>query len=230
VLSRLEAFRAELDEIFDTTPAEVAVIIHPGPVHLALAHPWLPVARWFAAPASRRYFAGWFTNGEIHVLAPYALEERASTVRGSREALALSPQHEYAHLVVAANNGHLPPPFNPRSFRRYLRWAWLAEGAAAYFSGQVRHLRPALVRRLAEGPRPKFPPSTRDAFLLGGTVFGLLERGDGRAACRRLAERLDPEGPRAAIERAFARPVKEVEVDWREYLDEIASERPVRRA
>ena len=33
-----------------------------------------------------------------------------------------------------------------------------------------------------EGARPAFPPTARDAMLLGGTVFGLLEREEGRRA------------------------------------------------
>ena len=121
VLDELEAFRERLGGLFDRTPGDVAVVIHPHPVMLALAHPWLPLARLVAAPASRRYFAGWFSSREIHVLSRAALERRASGVEGSREALLLAPQHEYAHLVVGANNPDLPPPFGPRSFRRYMR-------------------------------------------------------------------------------------------------------------
>lgn len=218
VLERLEGFRAELERLFGSTPWDVAVVIHPGPFHLALAHPWLPLARLFAAPASRRYFAGWFAKGEIHVLSPPALEARASRVPGSLEALQLTPLHEYAHLVVGMHNNLLPPPFNATTFRRYLRWAWLCEGAATHLSGQTRFLRPAIARRLREGPPPSFPPSARDAQLLGGTLFALLERGDGPEACVRLAAELDPEGGRVAIERAFARPLDEVEQDWRAYL------------
>ena len=218
LLDRLETFRAELGERFEATPLDVSVVMHPRPSHLALAHPWLPLARMVAAPASRRYVAGWFATGEIHVLAPAALETRASAVPGSLEALRLSPLHEYAHLVVGANNPGLPPPFGPRSFGRYLRWAWLCEGAATHFAGQTRHLRPAIARRLKEGGKPSFPPSARDAPLLGGTVFGLLAEGAGDEACAALASRLDPDGPRSALERAFARPLDEVEPDWRDYL------------
>ena len=101
-----------------------------GPPHLGLSQPWLPLARRAAAPASRRYYAGWFGENEIHVLSPPALERRASNVAGSREALLLSPEHEYAHVVVGANNPDLPPPFSTAAFRRYVRWAWLCEGAA----------------------------------------------------------------------------------------------------
>src|SRR5919197_2290300 len=127
ILERLEEFRARLDGLFETTPCEVSVVIHAHPAALALAHPWLPVARLLAAPAARRYMAGWFAQGEIHVLSPAELAARASRVEGSREALLLSPLHEYAHLVVGANNEALPPPFTFRTFSRYARWAWLVE-------------------------------------------------------------------------------------------------------
>ncbi|HEX8066055.1 MAG TPA: hypothetical protein VF520_05975 [Thermoleophilaceae bacterium] len=218
VLEALELFRERLAAAFETTPGEVAVVIHPQPLALAMAHPWLPLARALSAPAGRRYMAGWFARGEIHVLSPAALEERASAVPGSREALMLTPLHEYAHLVVGANNPAVPPPFTPRSFLRYARSAWLCEGAATHLAGQVPHLRPAIARRLREGSRPSFPPSARDAPLLGGTVFALLEEGAGPEACVELAARR-PERGRAAIEQAFARPLAEVERHWRERLD-----------
>ena len=223
VLDDLEAFRLEMEDLFPTTPWGVSVVIHPRALELALANPWLPLARMVAAPASRRYLAGWFAAREIHVLAPQALDARASGVPGSREALRLSPRHEYAHVVVGANNPDLPPPFNLRSFRRYLRWAWLCEGAATYLAGQTGFLRPAIARRLREGPAPSFPPSASDASLLGGTVFGLLAQGGGVEACVALASTLDPCGPEAALERAFARTREEVERDWRAYLSTFVS-------
>jgi hypothetical protein len=218
VLESLEKFREEVDGLFARAPGDIAVVLHPRAAALTLAHPWLPLARMVAAPASRRYFAGWFSREEIHVLAQGALERRASGVAGSREALLLTPHHEYAHLVVGANNPDFPPPFSPGSFRRYVRWAWLCEGAATHFSGQTPHLRPAIVRRLHEGPRPEFPPSARDAQLLGGTVFSLLEQEDGASAAVALASSRDDDGPRRAIEWAFGRRAAEVERDWRDYL------------
>lgn len=223
LLERLEEFRAELEGTFERTPWDVAVVIHPSAVELALAHPWLPLARRFAAPASRRYFAGWFARGEIHVLAPDALRSRASRVPGSREALARSPHHEYAHLALAENNPALPPPFSVRTFRRYLELAWVCEGAATWLAGQTPHLRPAIARRMREGKPPSFPPRAADAQLLGGTVFSLLERAAGRRACVELAKVERREGGRAAIELAFARPVAEVEDDWREYLGSFSA-------
>jgi hypothetical protein len=220
ILERLEDFRARLDGLFETTPGDVSVVIHSRPAALTLAHPWLPLARVLAAPAARRYMAGWFSQGEIHVLAPRVLAERASRVEGSHEALMLAPLHEYAHLVIGENNAQLPPPFTIRTFSRYVRWAWLCEGAATYFAGQDRHLRAAIARRLREGGRPAFPPNVRDAPLLGGSVFRLLEREAGRAACVELASaRLDAAGAEHAIERAFGRERFEVERDWRASLE-----------
>jgi hypothetical protein len=221
MLAQLERFRIRLDERFETTPGEVSVVMHPSRAALSLAHPWLPLARMAAAPAGRRYMAGWFGRREIHVLAPDALEARASAVPGSREALLLTPRHEYAHVVIGANNPALPPPFTPRSFGRYLRWAWLCEGAATHLAGQTEHLRPAIARRLREGGRPDFPPAARDAVLLGGTVFDLLEQQAGTAACVRLAARPPEAGGAAAIESAFGRPAAEVEREWRARLDEL---------
>src|SRR3954469_9782901 len=162
LLDDLERFRDSLKGVFPSTPGDIAVVMHPRPAMLTLAQPWLPLARRAAAPASRRYFAGWFSASEIHVLAPPALERRASGSDGSREALLLTPRHEYAHLVVGAHNSDLPPPFGVKTFRSYVSLAWQCEGAAAYFAGQTAHFRPAILRRLHEEGRPEFPPAARD--------------------------------------------------------------------
>ncbi len=221
VLDQLERFRAEVLDLFQSAPAEVAVVLHPRSVALTLAHPWLPLARMVAAPASRRYFAGWFAEGEIHVLGPEALERRASSVPGSREALLRSPQHEYSHLVIGANNPALPPPMSMASFRSYVRWAWLCEGAATWLAGQTPHLRPAIVRRLREGRRPEFPPAPPDAMLLGATVFSLLERQEGARAAAELATSPLDGGPRVLLAEAFGRQTAAVERDWRDELDSL---------
>lgn len=224
LLDGLERFRAALAGAFPDTPGDVAVVIHPQYAQLAVAQPMLPIAQLIAAPASRRYFGGWFAKGEIHVLDPEALDRRASAVPGSREALRLAPAHEYAHLVVGRNNLDLPPPFTPRSLRDYLRWTWLCEGAASYFSRQHRRLGPAIARRLREGPRPAIPPSARDGALLGGAVFGLLERVAGRGACVELARApLDGASPRAVVERAFGLPLSQVADAWHDHLNASAA-------
>ena len=223
VLADLEEFRESLDDVFETVPGGISVVIHPRPLMLALAAPWLPLARAVSAPAGRRYFAGWFTRDEIHVLAPEALAQRAPGVADSREALLLSPRHEYAHIVLGANNPSLPPPFNPATFRRYVRMAWLCEGAASYLAGQVPHLRAAVARRMREGGRPAFPPAPRDALVLGGTVFGMLERERGREACAEMARAPERTGSRQAIESAFGRPLAAVERGWVDYLAALTS-------
>lgn len=224
LLNDLESFRAELAQRFDAVPSGVAVIVHPRSIALSVAQPWLPLARLAADPASRRYMAGWFSRGELHVLSPRALERRASGVEGSIEALLLSPLHEYAHLVIGAGNERLPPPFTPASFRRYLRWAWLCEGAATHLAGQAPYLRGAIARRLGEGPPPSFPPSPRDAPLLGATVLTLLERTRGTAACPALALSRWASAE-TAIEQAFKMPLVAVEHEWRALLRGLASPR-----
>jgi hypothetical protein len=221
LLDTLEAFRDELADRFEHAPGELAVVVHSRPFALDLAQPWLPLARFFAAPAARRYMAGWFSLTEIHVLGPEALEARASAVPGSREALRLEPLHELAHVFVGLNNPALPPPFTPRSFRSYLRSAWLCEGAATHLCGQTPYLGGAITRRMHEGSKPEFPPSARDAQLLGGTVFSLLHEVAGGEACVELA-RTPLDGDRAtasaAIERAFGRGRAQVEREWRAHL------------
>ncbi len=221
VLDDLEVFRSKARAVFPSTPGEVTVVLHPRPTALALAHPWLPLARRLSAPAARRYYAGWFSEDQIHVLAPDALRARASGGEGSEQALLLSPRHEYAHLVIGAHNPGLPPPFRPRSFTRYLRLAWLAEGAAAWLSGQVPHLRPAITRRLREGGRPDFPPAPRDALILGGTVFSMLDEEAGPRAAVALARSIPAERPETALTHAFDRPLGELTRDWRDYLDAL---------
>ncbi len=223
VLDDLEEFRESLSSLFEVIPSEIAVVMHARSIALSLAHPWLPLARRVAAPASRRYFAGWFAEHEIHVLAPNALERRASAVAGSREALILTPRHEFAHLVLGANNPDLPPPFSISHFRQYVRWAWLCEGAAAWLSGQTPFFRAAIVRRMREGGRPEFPPAPSDAMLLGGTVFTLLERRRGTHVAAALATSPLERGALGLVAEAFDRPVAAVERDWREELDSMAA-------
>ncbi len=189
-LDRMEELRLRLEDRFATVPGEVTVVVHTNPALLALAHPFLPAARWSAAPAGRRYLAGWAMATELHVL----------------------------------NDPHaeLPPSWTPRRFARYLRWAWLVEGGAQYFSRQVGLYRAAVLLRLRGTSRVSFPPSRRDAVILGGTIFDLLETERGPEACERLALNIVPGGSTPTLEAAFDAPVGEIEGAWRDYLRAIA--------
>lgn len=219
LLDSLERTRDRLALHFPRTVGDVAVVVHGGELALALARPHLPLARWASAPAARRYVVGWVGPSELHVLAPRILDGRASSTEGSREMLALAPAALYARLVIAANNPALPPPFTPGRTVRWLRWAWLAEGTAQWFSGQAAHARPAIARRLREGSPPSYPPGLRDASLLGGTLIDLLARERDAAAAARLATRLHPQGPEAALAEAFGGPTsREIEAAWRARL------------
>src|SRR5215210_1855854 len=217
LLDRLEDLRLRLEDSFDNAPGGVTVVVHPNPAWLAMAHPFLPAARWSAAPAGRRYLAGWAMSSELHVLNDPHMDRRAAGA-DSREALRGTAERLYAQLVVAANNSELPPSWTPRRFGRYLRWAGLVEGGAQYFSRQTGLYRAAVIRRLREGARPSFPPSRRDAVILGGTLFDLLERERGREACLWMVQRLKREGPTAQLEAAFGARSREIEDAWRDYL------------
>lgn len=222
VLEHLEEFRTQLQELFPRAPANIAVVLHDSPLQLALAQPFLSVARRLTAPAGRRYLSGWYSAGEIHMLSPKALRKIAAGPDSLR-ALQLTPERSYTLLTVGVSNPLLPPPFRPSSLRHYLRSAWIAEGAAQYFSGQLEHLRAAVSRRL-RGPAPALPPRLRDASLLGGSVFDLLarERG-GDAACVRLATYPHTGVDDAVLEEAFGLPRPELEQRWRSHLAEIAA-------
>jgi hypothetical protein len=124
--------------------------------------------------------------------------------------------------VIGANNPELPPSWTPRRFGRYLGWAWLVEGGAQYFARQVGLYRAAVIRRLRESARPSFPPSRRDAVILGGTIFDLLESERGPDACERLALNLLAGGVEPTLEDAFEARVGDIEAAWRDSLREIA--------
>ena len=223
VLRQLEAARERLERLFDTRLDTLDVVLHGLPAQLHAAQPWLPLQRALTAPAGRRYLVGWAGEDALHVLAPRLLAQRASNVEGSLEMLMLAPSALFSRRLVAAVNPGLPPPFGPRAFSRYLGWAWLVEGAAQFLSGQTRHVRPAVTRRLREGGDPAFPPGRRDAPLLGGTIFDLLAREEGEAACVALARSPLAEGPTAALERAFhGRALRHTEDAWRHHIERLS--------
>lgn len=223
VLDGLELARERLADRFPQTVGDVAVVLHGSMASLSIARPVMPVAWILTAPPARRYLGGWCGREELHVLAPDALDLRASNVSGSREMLALTAEALYARRVITENNRDLPRRFTPYRAAAELRWAWLLEGAARWFSGQTALARPAIARRLREGRNPSFPPGVRDAVLLGGTVIDLLVRERGEAAAAQLACRLDPQGARPAISRAFrGRPATETEGAWRSHLARMA--------
>lgn len=225
VLDSLELTRERLSDYFPRRPVGFTVVLHDSALSLSMAWPLLPLQWVTTAPAARRYLAGWAAAAELHVLTPEALDARASGVPGSREMLELSAAALYARRVVLENNSDLPRRLTPARVAAEWRWAWLLEGAARWFSGQTDHARPAIARRLREGPSPSFPPGMRDALLLGGTVIDLLAREEGVAAAAQLARRLHPQGPRAALSRAFGRRAfVHTESAWRSHLTRLVDQ------
>ena len=223
VLDLLEQARDELAPLVEPPPGEIAAVIHSGFAGLALSQPIVPVVRAIAAPASRRYLAGWPTRSEIHLLAPRVLASRASNVPGSLEMLLLAPAALYAQLACGRLNPALPPPLRPRTALSAARNAWVAAGSGQWLSGQTAHARPAISRRLKEGGRPSFPPGAPDALLLGGSVFDLLASERGNEAAVQLATAEPAREPRETILRAFpGRPLIDTEGVWRAHLARLA--------
>lgn len=224
ILLSLEHARDHLGELFPRTVAEITVVLHRDTFSLSLSNPALPVRWLLTAPADRRYIAGWAGGEELHVLAPAALHARASKVPGSREMLDLAVVSLYARRVIGENNHDLPRMYSPARLHAELRWAWLLEGGARWFSGQTDYARPAIARRLREGGRPSFPPGLRDAPLLGGTVVDLLAREEGERAAVAFVSHLHPQGARAAVSHAFrGRALVHTEGAWRSHLARLAS-------
>ncbi|MFP5362845.1 MAG: hypothetical protein ACLGI5_08965 [Thermoleophilia bacterium] len=223
VLELLEETRERIGPLFGPLPDEVTIVVHASGLELDLAQPFLPVVRRLTHPAARRYLAGWVGSTALHVLAPRLLADRAANVEGSREMLALTPAALYVQLAIARCNAALPPPWSPRATLRAARWAWLVAGGAQWFSGQTAHARPAIARRLREGGRPDFPPSVRDAALLGGTVIDLVAREEGAETAARLACSLPRGGPREALVSVFhGRALVHTEGTWRAHLARLA--------
>jgi len=224
LLQALELARERLTAYFPRPLDGLTVVIHDSPSSLWLARPQMALGWAATAPAARRYLAGCGGRSELHVLSSQVLVRRASAVPGSREMLALAAPVLYARAAILANNSDLQRVLRVARPALVLRWAWLIEGAARWFAGQTEHARPAIARRLREGGRPSFPPSVRDAPLLGGTVIDLIAREQGPLAAASLARRLHPGGPRGALSRAFGgRPLVHSEGAWRTHLARLAS-------
>jgi hypothetical protein len=223
ILDALEDRRMRLEDDFENAPGDVTVVIHDNPAALSLAQPLIPLARWSSTPSARRYVAGWTMSRELHLLDDDWMARRAAGP-DSLEALRGTAERLYTQLVIAANNPKLPPPWGPRHLATYYRWAWLVEGAAQHFAGQSSLFRPAVINRLREGERPSFPPSIRDALVLGGTVFDLLDRNEGREACVVLVSRLRKDGTEGNLETSFKARFREIEAAWRDHLAEMVGQ------
>jgi hypothetical protein len=224
VLYSLERTREHLAQNFPYTVDGMVVVFHSGVASLSAACPMVPLTWIVAAPAARRYIAGWSGRHELHIVRPDVLEDRSSTVPGSREMLSATASTLYARRVIIENNPDVPLRMTPRRARAELRWAWLLEGAARWFGGQTAHARPAIARRLREGRRPSFPPGLRDAPLLGGTVIDLLVHERDEDAAARLACRIHPRGRRAALREAFgSKSHAQIEQAWRTHVARMAA-------
>lgn len=224
ILRTLEGARVRHERQFSVAVPELAVVLHSTEAQLDAAAPPVAIQRRLTTQAGRRYVVGWAGAHELHVLAPRVLAGRASNVEGSLEMLMLTPTALLVRRVVMACNHRFTPPWGARTWTRYMRWAWVLEGAAQYFSGQTDYARPLIARRLREGAAPAFPPARADAPLLGGSVFDLLCREEGDAAGIRLAQGDVADTPNRTLERAFhGRSMRHTEATWRAHLQRMGA-------
>lgn len=219
VLRLLERTRERLLEQYPEPDAELTVVLHDSPHALLLSNPLLPAIYALTSRPARRYVTGWAGRHELHTLTPHALRERASSVSGSFEMLALAPASLYAKRVLVGANRELQSARLPARSWAELRWAWLVEGASRWLSGESGHSRAVIGGYLRTGRRPHFPPGPRDAPLLAPTLIELLAEREGPAAVARLVGRLHTGGSDAALRSAFpGRVLSDIENEWRSRL------------
>ncbi len=223
VLGLLERTRERLSGRFGDSTFELTVVLHDSTHALALSNPLLPPLWGMTARPVRRYIAGWVGGHELHVLSPQALRERASATSGSFEMLALAPASLYARRVIIESNRELHAARALSRGWQELRWAWLIDGAARWFSGESSYARSVLGQYLRAGHRPHFPPLARDAALTAPPLIDLLAQQHGEAAVVRLAGRLHTGGGHAALSGAFpGQALGTIEADWRSRLRRLA--------
>ena len=224
VLALLERTRERLAPHFPhMAGGELTVVLHDSPHALALSNPLMPALWGVTSKPARRYVAGWVGRRELHVLSPQALRERASGVSGSFEMLALAPASLYARRVIVESNRELHSARLPARLWMELRWSWLLEGAARWFSGETGYSRSVVGHYMRSGHRPRFAPSVRDAPVLAGSLIELVAEREGERAVARLARRLHTGGSDAALAAALpGRGFSGFEGDWRLRLRRLA--------
>ena len=129
-LDALEDLRLRLEDRFEHAPGEITVVVHPTPAWLNAAHPFLPAARLAAAPAGRRYLAGWAMAANSTCSTTSYLDRRAA----GEDSLARAAGHRRTPLRPdrrRRQQRRLPPPWGPRRFRALPALGLAGRGRAA---------------------------------------------------------------------------------------------------
>src|SRR2546423_15249659 len=85
VLEQLEQAREDFSGRFPRAASDLTAVIHDSELALALAAPYLPLARVVTAPAGRSYLVGRFRAAELHIPAPQLRAPPGSDVPGFRD-------------------------------------------------------------------------------------------------------------------------------------------------
>ncbi len=183
--------------MFPRTVGKLTVVMHDSQCVAAGGEPADARLIWaLTAPAARRYVAGSVGRNELHVLAPAALARpRLAASPARAQMLALAPASLYTRRVIIECNHELHDAQRRRRDSRGLRWAWVLEGGARWFSGETAQARGAIGDGCTRAAGRSFPPGVRDAPLLGGTVIDMIAREHGELAAAQFVTRLHPQGP-----------------------------------
>ena len=158
---------------------------------------------------------------ELHVLNDRAWTA-APPARTRSGRCAATAERLYAQLVARRQQRRsCRRPGGRGASLRYLRWAWLIEGAAQYFSGQIPLFRAGGDPPHARGQAARLPAlgARRDHPRRHG-LRPARARGRPPDAADMLVSRLRKDGAQGNLELAFDEPIAEIERLWRRHLRE----------
>ena len=222
MLDDLEEFRESLASLFEAIPVEIAVVMHARSIALSLAHPWLPLARRVAAPASRRYFAGWFARARD----PRAGAERARApgLGGGRARARRCCSRRATSTRTwcwAPTTRTSLPRSRSRASASTCAGRGSARGRPPGWRDRPRSSGPRSCAGCARAGGPSSRPRPRTRCCWAARVFTLLERRARRARGGRAGH--EPAGARGARadRRGLRPPLATVERNWRDELDSL---------
>ena len=219
MLADLEEFRTELEDLFDVVPGDVAVVVHPRPLMMNFAVPWLPLARAVSAPAGRRYFARLLRGERDPRAGPGGAREagvRGSGLAGGADARSTSRvrprggRGQQRNAAAAVLAGHLPA----------LRALGLAVRGRRGLSGRPgaadagRRGQQAARGRAARSSRRR--PATR--WCWAAPCSRCCTPSTGPRPAPSSPARPTPGAHAGRSRQAFGRPAASVEREWADYL------------
>ena len=220
MLAALEVLREELAASTRGCPSDVEVVLHPRPAALALAQPWLPLARRAAAPAAAALL--WRAGSASRDPRARAAGARAAASRRARLARGAAAD---APARVRAPRGGCQQPVPAAALLAVdlppLRALGLAVRGRGHAGCRARRrccARPSCGGcARAAGRRSR--PSRATRCCSAARCSPCSSRSAAARPRAALATSDLERGPRSVLVDAFGRQLAGVERDWRELLD-----------